>query len=327
MKWRDIIIGAVASLLVTLLGGVGVFYATKESDDKKVEKLIYSLNQNAVFSGGSQDFTFSSIELTNNGGVAAKNVIILISLKDSEIRDLAINAGEGLKEIAREQASKSVRIVYAILLPQERVTINLILTKPESANVDIRSDSSLGEELAYPISKNDSNTSKINSIAQKVVPATGILSALVMTLGFTFLRRRGLLDLRNEKNNTGFLLLHNGITDEATLIFSSAIREGRCDPFTLSNYALCKAVQGEFEQADKLIMAASFRERAGHAKGVILFNKALIKLLQGDKDNSINLLKEALSVSRKEILLYCQKSTVLDSVRSEPAFFELFKKK
>lgn len=325
MKWRDIVIGAVASLLVTVLSGVVVFYATKEPDEKKSEKLTYSLSQNATFSGGSQDFTFSTVELSNSGGVAARDVSILISVDSSEIRDLAISASRGLHEAIKEQASKRVRIIYATLLPQERVTINLILSKPESLNVDFRSNASLGKELdiSEPAEKSESST--INTVAKIAVPVTGILALFVSAFSATYLRRRGFFESGNEKNNTGFLLLHNGITDEAIAIIGSAIGDGRCDPYTLSNYALCKAMQGNFAQAEGLIMAAHFREREGHAKGVILFNKALIKLLQDDKDAAIRLLKEALSVSRKEILLYCQKSKILDPVRSEPTFFELLR--
>jgi hypothetical protein len=49
MKWRDVIIGAVSTLLVTILSGVVVFYATKEPDEKKQELLSYTVNETAVF--------------------------------------------------------------------------------------------------------------------------------------------------------------------------------------------------------------------------------------------------------------------------------------
>ena len=90
MKWRDVIIGAIVSLLVTILGGVAIFYATKEPDEKKQERLVYSINQTAQFSGGSQDLAFSSLTLSNLGGIAAKNVSVIISLNASELKDLDI---------------------------------------------------------------------------------------------------------------------------------------------------------------------------------------------------------------------------------------------
>lgn len=325
MKWRDVIIGAIASLLVTVLGGVAVFYATKEPDEKRNEKLVYSLNQTAQFRGGSQDVAFSSLTLSNVGGVAAKHVSILISLDVSEIKDLAVSASKGLREVTRDRTAKSLRIVYESILPKDEVTINLLLTKPELATVDVRSDASLGEDRKQLGVGDKVQKSNVNTIFAMLVPATGGLAGLLMAVSFRYLRRQGFYDRRTDQNNAGFLLLHNGLTDEAESTLSIAVREGRFDQLTLSNYALCKAVRGQFDQAKGLLRAAKFRERSGHGKAVVLFNEGLIQLLQGDKDASLTSLREAISLSPKDVRRYCQRSVFLDKVRVEPAFYDLFK--
>lgn len=323
MKWRDVIIGALASLLVTIAGGVAVYYATKEPDEKKNEKLIYEVNQAAQFTGGEQEISFSALTIRNIGGVAAKNVAILISLKDAEIKDLAINSSIGLREKSRDKSKKSLRVVYGSFMPNEKVTINLILTKSEKAEIDVRSESSLGEEA---IQLSDINkASRINKIAEKVVPLSTLIAVLISGFGLINLRKRGILDLKSDQNNTGFLLLHNGLTDEADKIFSLAVEKGRFDQYTLSNFALCKAVKGEIGKADGLLKAAGFLDRSGHSKAVFLFNEALICLIKKDKSEAIDLLKKAINLSPSAIKQYCQKSVLLDGVRSEPAFFDLFK--
>lgn len=325
MKWRDVIIGAIISLLVTIFGGVAIFYATKEPDDKKQERLVYSINQTAKFSGGSQDLAFSSLTLSNFGGVPAKNVSILISLKHSELKDLAVSGSKGLREKTMERTPKSVHIVYETFLPQEEVVINLLLATSERPEIDVRSDSTRGQERRQLDSDNISSKSRINAVFQKAVPLTGILTGLLGVAGALFLRHLGFFDLRADPNNAGFLLLHSGLTDEADATFSAAVREGRCDQYTLSNYAVCKATQGHFDQARSLMKAATFRNRSGHAKAVALFNEGLVQLLQGDKESALDLLKRASALSPKEIQRYCQKSVLLDGVRSELSFNDLFK--
>ncbi|HVK94675.1 MAG TPA: tetratricopeptide repeat protein [Noviherbaspirillum sp.] len=328
MKWRDVVVGAVASLLVTIVGGVAVFYATKEPDDKKSEKLVYSLNQTAQFSGGTGDVVFSSLTLSNVGGAAAKHVLVSVALETSEIKDLAISTAKGLRETTRERTPNRIRLVYDNLLPQEQVTINLLLTKEERPTVSVRSDASLGQEIQQLDGKGNESKSKLNIVAQKLVPLMSAATILLAIGLFSYLRRRGIGIISgrdSDRNNTGFVLLHSGLTAEAEITFSEAIRAGNFDHFTLSNAALCKAVQGKPDEANGLLKAATFSKAMGHAKAVILFNEGLIHLQQGDKQRAISLLKEAILLSPKQVPHYCQMSVLLDGVRSEPAFSDLIR--
>lgn len=325
MKWRDILIGALASLVVTVLGGVAVYYFTKEPDEKAAERLTYSLNQSAQFSGGAQDFAFSSLSVSNSGNVAAKDVAVVVTSKDAEIRDLAITASEGLQEVSRDRSPKSLRVIYKTLLPKETVVLNIILTRPESVKVDVRSTATLGEEAGRSGNLPESSQSKWNQIAGKVVPATGILVIIGLFAFRRLFRRAAQVYNPKSKNNAGFLLLHCGLTRKAEQVLDSAVEDGDCDQFTLSNYALCKAAVGDFEEAEKFILAANFRESKGHAKAVVMFNQSLVRLLEGRKEDAVALLKESISHSRNEIVEYCRSSIFLESVRSEPAFFALLR--
>jgi hypothetical protein len=329
MKWRDVIIGAIASLMVTVLGGVAVYYFTQEPKGEKAEKLQYSISQNAKFTGGAQDFSFSSIEVSNAGNLAAQNVEINISSKSAEIRDFAVTVSDGLKEVFREKTDNGLHIKYATLLPKEVVTFNLILSAPESIIVSVRSDDSRGEQVDRNVTTKSPALSNWNRIAELTIPVGSTLAIVAMTASLLLLRRfnRKSSDGHDydysSRNNTGFLMLHSGLVDKAESVFSAAIQAGQCDQHTLANYALCKAAQGEFDEANRLISAAEFRPNSGHRKAIILFNQALIFFLNGDKDNFLKTLKESLLYSKSEIVSYSVRSKLLDPIRSDAAFATL----
>lgn|SRR5574340_131570 len=325
MKWKDILLGAVATLVVTVLGGIAVYYFTKEPDDKKTERLIYSVQQSASFTGGNQDVAFTIVKIQNHGGIAAKRVILTITFKTAQIKDFALDTNTGSKEVAREIKPRSIGLTYETLLPNESVTLNLLLSAAEKPVVSIRSDASLGSEesldafLASP-------KAKVNEFLELSVPITGAVLVLLAAFLAIFFRRSGVFEtMSSDKNNAGFLLLHHGLVDDATVVLNSALHSGRYDAFTLSNLALCKALKGEHDQAKQLLRAANFRERHGHVKAVILFNEALISLVVGNKDDAIVKLKEAITKSPAPIRQYCQRSVHLDSVRNEPAFYDIIK--
>lgn len=246
MKWRNVFIGAIISLGVAVLGGVVVYYLTKEPDEKKSEKLIYVLNQTASFTGGTQDLAFSSVTVTNEGGLAAKRVSVLVGVNASEIRDLAISSGGGSRELVHERTAKSIRIVYETLLPQESVTVNLLLTNSEKPSINVRSDATLGKERKPPDATSSSRKSKLENLTKELVPGAAALYVLV-TLTVFGLRKR--LNALPNRNNAGFLLLHHGLIDEAESVLSHAVRAGHCDQLTLSNYALCKAAKGDNDKS------------------------------------------------------------------------------
>jgi hypothetical protein len=323
MKIQDALIGAVSTLLVTVLGGVLVYYATKEPDENKVEKLIYVLNQTATFTGGTQELAFSTLTVSNEGGVAAKRPTITVEFKSGEIRDLAITAQGGAREINRERSDKRIRLVFESLLPRETITVSILLSQPERPSIDIRSEASLAEDHSLSATSTEKTRSeKWNSISKIVIPIVSSLSILIWFWLTLRLRRRGVFDLFADRNDTGFLLLHHGLVNDACLVLGDAIRAGRGDLLTLSNYALCRALSGDFDQAEKLINSAKFRERTGHGLAVVLFNESLIYLQKDNEAVALSKLVEAIKFSPRNIRRYAQKSIHLDGVREKPGFRE-----
>jgi tetratricopeptide (TPR) repeat protein len=325
VKWKDILLGAFASLAVTVLGGLAVYYMTKEPDYEKSEKLVYSIQQSASFTGGSQDVALAAITVENDGGVAAKHVSLLVMFKTAEIRDLALATNVDNREAARNVTPKSAGLTFDVLVPKESITLNLLLSTPEKPSVSVRSEASLGIEKPFD-PKFIARAARINDFIGYVVPLSGLLMLALTALAAVTMRRGAHFEsLSSNRNNAGFLLLHHGFVDEAAAILTSALNEGRYDPYTLSNLAVCRALKGEYEPARQLLRAADFRERSGHAKAVIHFNEALVALAEGKKDEAIATLKKAVARSPAQIRRYCQRSVHFDKIRNDPAFYELVK--
>jgi hypothetical protein len=326
MKWRDVIIGAVSTLLVTILGGVAVFYATKEPDEKKQELLSYTVNETAVFQSAAQNLVFSSVSVSNSGGVAAKNVSIRITLKNAEFKDVAFVSSVGLREKKRVRTAKDIEVVFEALLPKEKMSINFLLSKSEKPVIDIRSDSARAEEHK-PLSENNTSTkSKILSVLEKLIPLLGVVGLSFLLIWFKF---RGLFEKifvsDTDKNTAGFLLLHSGLVKEAERIFLNAIRQGRCDSYIYSNYATCKALSGDFESAELYIRAANYRGNSEHAAAVVSFNEGIIEFLKGQSDLAFSFFQKAIDTSPKEIRDYFQKTRILDEAKTVGRFVTLFK--
>lgn len=322
MHLRDMVIGAVSTLVVTVLSGVAVFYATKEPDQNKTERLVYSINETAMFSGGAQDLAFSSVRLENTGGVAAKGVSIRIAFPSAELKDLSVKASAGLREAKRGRTDKELIVIYETLLPTEAVNFSLLLTKAERPTVEIRSDASIASELVSAKEEPETRRSKINLLIGKTIPTIAIMTISLIPMWFWLFKRRRYLFA--DRNNSGFLLLHNGLVDEASAILSAALMHGHYEPEILSNYALAKALRGDSEHANGLIQAARFLSGSKHAQAIVLFNEGLIQLISGDKQVALDTLKAAISMWA-EIRVYCRQSVHLDKVRTEPAFYDLLK--
>lgn len=324
MKWKDVLLGAVATLAVTVIGGIAVYYFTKEPDQKKNEQLIYTIQQSASFKGGNQDVALVTVRLKNEGGVAAKRVILSLVFNTAEIKDFALEGDSGAKELANETKLKphNIQLNLETLLPREAVTLNLLLTSPEKPAVYVRSDSTLGIEQALDYEPS-SRKSGVNRYLEWAVPATGLLIGLLSVL---FFKSIGISQppFSEDKNNAGFLLLHHGLVDDANAVLTDALHSGYYDALTLSNLAVCKAIKGEHEQAKQLLQAASFRDSGGHIKAVTLFNEALVSLVTGKKDEAILKFRQAIEMSA-EIRRYCQRSVHLDTVRTDPAIYDLIK--
>lgn len=318
MKWKDVILGALVSLLVTVAGGLAIYHFTKEPELSKKENLEYSISKGGVFEGGSSKLALLSINLENSGGVAAENVDVMLSFEKAEVKDISLDSHTGSKDSKREITDKSASLVFERVLPTESLTINLLLSSPETPKISIRSTASIAKIKELQLSRK----AKVNSFLELGIPFAGLLLLLSLLSMLKFVRGSG-TELTVSKNNAGFLLMHAGLVDQAHDIFSSAIADGRYDALTLSNFSLCKALKGDIEAAQKLSMAANYRDLIWHGKAVVLFNEALTLIAQNKNDEAYEKLEKSISKSPKTIRKYCNRSVHLDAVKNDERFAKL----
>jgi hypothetical protein len=320
MKAKDYLSGAFSALAITIVGGIVVYYVTKEPEQKTRESLTYSIRSSASFSGSKEQMSVASVNIQNRGGRPAKNVIATIQFDSPLIRDLASESIPGAP-VTKKITSQSAIIEYPAVLPGETIVIDFLLKSPATPKVVIRSDESLARQLTG--SDELMGVSRPwNTIASALVPLSGLLLGVVSAIGLKTLRNQGAF---SDKNNTGFLLLHSGLVDEAESVLLSAVRDGSYDPFTLSNLATCYVVRGDTEKAKALISAATYHSYNGHASAVLALNQAFLYLHLNDRVNAMECLENALSSSPNEIRRYLENSVLFNPYRSDPDFIALLK--
>ena len=53
MKWKELFFSVLLSMLVSLIGGVGTYYFTKDPEFSKFEQISYQVINGGVFKGGA----------------------------------------------------------------------------------------------------------------------------------------------------------------------------------------------------------------------------------------------------------------------------------
>ncbi|TBW11080.1 tetratricopeptide repeat protein [Azotobacter chroococcum] len=322
MKWKEIVIGAVATLLVTILGGIGVYYWTKEPDAKKTEFLYYSINQVATFKGGTTNLGFNVARIHNDGGIPARQVVLTVQFPAATITDYSVESSSGLKPKTQTIDKQKAEFLFDVLVPSEAVTVSLLTSSPEVPKISLRSNDSLGK----PDEEKQTTTSaknRANKFAEYFIPVVGLLSIALAIPAFRVFRN-SVYHSTTSKNNFAFLLLHQGLMKEAETILNDAIRLGEDGAFALSNLAVCKAKASQMSEALSLIRAARFYSSSKHEHAVVTFNEALVNLVTENKDEFFLKLKEAVEKSPKSIREYCDYSVHLTDVKSDLRYAETF---
>jgi hypothetical protein len=312
MKWKDIIIGSIATLVVTILSGVAVYYFTKEPSKVQSEKLVYSVEQSGSFETASTKVALANVRVANIGNTAAKNVSINIHTRgETNITDssVSISSGDQHSVKVEERTTDFVRLTVATLIPSEAVTVTLLFnSKPrELPEVQVKSDLTLGTLASTFSSSKPEEKSMLNKSLTFLLPILTVIQASLVAVYVR--RRRGMFRLTS-RNNTAWYLLHKGLNSQAEKILEKAMDNGEDSEFVFANYAVCLALKGEFEAANIYLEASLEDATSKHALAVTSFNKALVSFMQKDEVRGIQYLKEALKLSGSNIRRYCAYSSI-----------------
>ncbi|MET7140208.1 tetratricopeptide repeat protein [Xanthomonas sp. PPL139] len=322
MNWKDTIVGSLATLAVTVVASVIVYYVTKEPVNKPVEDLYYTVKGASQFSGDKQKISFSTMDVGNSGEVPASNVVATIKFSAGAVQDIAIDAPQGPR-VEQEIHGNEVLLKFPKLLPREVVTVNFLITGPSKPVVTLRSDDSFGKAKAWApaIDSSDTRSAKFNRASGNIVPISVAIFALVVFWAYKKYKKSKIRytdGMVADKNNAAFTLLHSALVSDAANILSASIRQGRYDAFTLSNLALCEKLTGDGEKARRLLDAANFGGQSRHAEAVVAFNMAIISFLDDDVSKFSKHLSRAYSLSKAEIKGYVDRSVHFKEFRVNP---------
>lgn len=318
MKWKEILIGAMASLIVTVIGGIALYYLTKEKSPD--EELYHIIKSSSSFQSDSQNITIIPVEIVNFGGKSSENLYVKIELKKAEIKDYAIESQTAIKADVITSEKNVLELKVATLLSKERFTVNVLSTDQEVPSVIVKSSKTLGKSI-YESSLLESKK-KSNIYLEKSIPVIGVVYLVLVVLLFKRIKRMVRVFSRSE-NDLGFLLLHQGVIDDAENILKSAINQGKEYPYTIANMAVCLAKKGEVEKAKKYILAAKKEATTKHGEAVVLFCDALVELEDGNKDIFYMRLEGSMKLSKKSIVEYCLYSSLLSDISAEEKYQKL----
>ncbi len=321
MQWKEIVIGSVATLIVTVVAGVGTYYLTKEPDYAKVERLLYSVEQLAEFRGNSKNASMTYVSFKNSGGAAARDVTLGINLSNSKFEDYSVTNSQRVPISKESVKDGSAEFKLERLLPGESIKISFLQSLPENPSVTLRSSESVGKE-DEPAEPKASRASSINTFIKYFVPFIGVFT-IAASIFLARLLSRSRRQRPHCRNNVGFLLLHQGMVEDATRILRLAVENGEDGPHALANLALCEAMHGDAEKSNSYLNAAEYYASDDQEKSLVELSRAISFLISGNKAEFYSRLKQAISLEAKEIREYCNYSVHLDEVRAEKTFQEL----
>jgi tetratricopeptide (TPR) repeat protein len=305
MRWKEIIVGAIVTLLVTIFAGLFV------SDYTKIptEKINFQIQPPFVFETKNTKISIITIQVGNFGNTKASNVKISIQFENPLfILDKKISlSSQPIEEYVDQSKSKSEALILVpALMKDDTATITLmvqgVVKNPPVVNV--RSDSSVGE---LGIFTQTETTWTIKKILKLLI----ILGFLYLFLFYLFSKRYTKIirvGYKQSLNNTGFLYLHQGLIDQARKFFQKELETLGGEPFLLSNYALTMGIEGDVNTAKKILNAANWMANSDAEKAIVAFNSAILNMKNGDVEKAKVYFSNCIKLNGKEIKKYLEMS-------------------
>ena len=315
LRWRDIIIGAIVALFVTIVGGIIVYYVTGYRSSA-LEKLVYQVEKPTLFETKDTKVSLVTVRAGNVGDRTAEGVNLVISFDEGTTiidKKVRLSSEPTGTYVDRSKGKTGVHLFFPNLVPSETATVSIMLAAivKDVPIVGIRSATTVGEPGSFvrdaPSGGTEGGT--LQRLLSRLIPLIGGGQVLLLAM----LSRRFRSRLRRfiptfpSVNNTAFLYIHSGMVDEALgLLQNEVIRRG-ADAVTLANYGLALGLNGDREGAEKRLRAAEWWAQVKHERAVVAFNRAILALFANDIGVGRKYLREALQLS-SEIRRYCNLS-------------------
>ena len=316
-NWGQIAATSLATLIVSILGGVVIFFFTNRPDP--APRLYYEQVPPTSFSTDKVQTVIQSFRVWNAGDKEAEDLQVLITIpKDSVIADQKIEpSGGAAMNVKTKLVNPSTILVTSPLLnPRESIRLAYLLngTTEQSTKLSIRARGIVGE-----LNSNIS-TEQVTPLSLRTTFAILAL-ALVILVQFrlaTFVKRYIPRKRAREEdesgetgfNNLGFRLLHKGRITEAKKYLERSLQ---VEPgaFALANLAHVYAVEGHFEEATAMSEIAAEYAHTPRTKAFIEYSRFCIDLLAENKSEALKHLRSSLQLTGNLASEYFDRNTNL----------------
>lgn len=306
MDWKKFFINVATGVTIAIFAGIVVWLVTKPAPS--VEGVAYRVSTSTVFGGGQQRYTFFKVEVSNNGNAAATGVRIEVTDKNGgKLSDLQVTRSRSRPEVNIKSIDGiGLSAGIARFLPSERVTFAPLYmsSKVVEPSVIVKTDNGLSTQVI----DSNADTEEPDRLQIYIALLTFAATAFGVRGFFKKIARRSRFRFHfPERNNSGFLLLHGGLLQQAVKVLREAIEKGDHGPLVFSNLAAATAGIGNIEEAKKLLEIAAPWAEDNHDKSVVQFNRSIVDFIEGNLDIAEQNMSEAIR-DGDSIQLYLDRS-------------------
>lgn len=312
MYSRMILVNFILPLLVLIVGGAIVLHYTDWTKPKGDFSIIQEQSSSMGFD--ESIITSETYIISNTFSNAIDEVSFDLGKipKDSEVKAKLVSGIQRDLEVLPTEDG-NYRIQIGSLRSNESIVLQVFLRTEEPVYT---TPSIFSEEMVGSFSQGGNESSSS-------IPAIGIFIAAIPIIApiavFIFLFKKGYTrvnKIRMTENNSAFVMLHSGMASRGAKVLSELVDSGSVGVYELSNMAFCKALEGDFDEAEKFIKAAEFINwKDGHPN--IYLNKSLIYWLKDNKDKAKENLETFIGIDNKAYDRYKGKSVYLSKMADE----------
>lgn len=323
MRWRDIFFGAIATLAVTVVAGLVLWYLTR--DPPRVAEIKYTTDDIVYFAGTPKQIGFVTVKVSNVGTKAAFDVRIILDFPSgTNIREKQITFSSSSTGAYNENTSELniIDLFLPLLAPGEIISASVLIDNARSfkPEISVRGKEAVGTPGPIQMPSAMSGISVWKGIL--IVVGALFLQLVAVILGPRLGKR--IQSLVPSVNNTAFMFIHKKMIDEAQELLSGRIKTKGADVYILSNYALVIGLNGDIEKAEPYFGAAEWWQAGNSELALIKFNRAILMAANGDYENAKRYLREAFSLSRGQTSRYCRFSDYIsDAMHADAGLREL----
>lgn len=260
MNLKSFIVGVVTGIVFPTIVGVAVYQITQV---KTTEDLIYFSQSPVSFSGQSLEFTTKSITVANIGNISSENVVVSIAFKSNiEIQDSKIEFSSGAAanytSLPIPPKEKGSKISIPSFSPDETVTLTYLVKGKLNDNpiINVKSSKSIGRKDIQALIGRNNESPNTQNFTLIFIGILGIFSLVYAYYVWKLLIKYSVKKSLADPQNTAFLLLHQELYDDAIKILEEQILNHPTCVFALSNLAVCLAMNGNQDTANKYLCAA-----------------------------------------------------------------------